>query len=208
MRDAELVLRARGGDELAFRRLASRHSDLIDVVVARYFLPGGDKDDLRQEALIGLSEAVRDWQPNRGRSFRSFAMLCLEREVQAAVIAARRHKRAVLTEAKSLDQRLRSNDGESGLVGSYLPAPEATTEPQALLERKQTLASLAVGLSRLSHLEREAVLGFGEGRSYNEIAEGLFGRAHDHKSIDNALQRGRRKLARALEAADALPGAA
>ena len=194
MTDEALVIRARAGDELAFRRLAERCDDLIEFLARDYFIPGGSREDIRQEALIGLTEAVAGWCHEGGGSFRTFARLCILREVQTAITTARRLKRHPGEAPLSLDA---PGGGESDTpLGHRLPSPAPS--PDLQLEEQGRLEAVQGVLDQCTKQERIAALGVGEGYSYQEIstASGM-----STKSIDNALQRCRRKLAPVLEAA-------
>lgn len=198
--DAALVLRARGGDELAFQRLAQRFDDTIGALSAPYFLPGGQRDDLRQEALFGLHKAVRDYRSDRGSSFRHFANLVIERQIITAVKTATREKHRSLNECVSMSNPLPGFSEDDGvtLADSSVFADE-TADPAVRRESVEELRIVASTVHySLTPLERKAVLGIANGITYEEIAA-------DHdvsaKTIDNAAQRAKRKLAQALEAA-------
>lgn len=196
MSDAALILRARGGDELAFRRLIDRHGDLIDIHASRYYLPGATKADLRQEGLIGLHKAVRDYK--RGHVFRAFASLCIDRQMQTAVITANRGKHRPLNERVELAQP--NDEGDERDEDAFAPFADHDADPQELVARvgRIRLAAAAIRSTSLTDLEQLAFDMIVEGASYEEIAEEL---GCAVKVIDNALQRGKRKLATALEAA-------
>lgn len=192
--DAALILRARGGDELAFRRLRDRYEDIVRRSLSRYFPPAGMQwDDLRQEAAFGFFKAVRDYKPGES-SFRSFASLCIERQLITAVKLGNRVKQQVLNESRSMDATIPGSEGRVTL-GETIPAPERE-QPEQVVGQRGEIRALVGGVRQLSEMEREAAVGVAEGRSYNEISDrtGL-----NHKQIDNAHQRSQRKLARCLE---------
>jgi RNA polymerase sporulation-specific sigma factor len=192
--DEQLVLRARAGDEVAWDLLLRRHGGLARQRAAAYFLAGGERDDLLQEAMIGLCLAVRDFDPDGGSSFRTFAGLCVSRQVVTAIRAAGRRKHAPLNDYVSLQGP--SAAGERALA-EVLPAPPSSDPAQAVLHAEQ-VAGLRDHVRRtLSPLEAQVLGLHVEGVGYREIA------AHLHrgpKSIDNTLQRARRKLTGPLQA--------
>ena len=192
MADAALVLRARGGDELAFRRLLDQHQDLIGATAARYFGPGLERDDLRQEARHGFYKAVRDYKPDRGVGFSTFAKGCVERQVITAVKTAQRHKHSPLNDAALFSTPV--DHEHASELGDLFVDPRAP-DPIVVLQAKEDVNSLLAAVGDLSELERQALVGLAQGDSYQVIAAALHA---DIKSIDNALQRARRKLAAAI----------
>jgi RNA polymerase sporulation-specific sigma factor len=196
--DAALVLRARGGDELAFRHLLDRHDRLLRGVASPYFLPGGDAADLVQEARIGAFKAIRDFDPMGGASFRNFLSLCASRQVIAAVTAATRGKHRPLNDAVSLQQPMVESDEREHLsLGEALPDGRQF-DPAEILSDRDELSIVLAAVLDMTDLERAATAGVGSGHSYAEICEAT---DREFKTIDNAHQRGQRKIRRALEAA-------
>ena len=191
MTDLVLVERAKGGDELAFRRLLDRHRDLIEIHVSRYFVPGGDRDDLFAEGLFGLYKAVRDFDAGYRTTFRGFASLVISRQVTTAVKTATRNKHTPVNHGVPIDIPLAQ--GQRTLSETF--ADPRTVEPFDILAERQEVAELVDALGALSPLEQAAVVGFAEGRSYGEIASEA---GANYKAVDNALQRGRRKLGRLI----------
>jgi RNA polymerase sporulation-specific sigma factor len=186
--DEQLVLRARAGEEAAWDLLLRRHGGLAQQRVAAYFLAGAERDDLLQEALIGLCLAVRDFDPEGGSSFRTFAGLCVSRQVVNAIRAAGRRKHAPLNDYVPLQAP--SAAGEPSLV-DVLPAPAASDPAVAVLHTEQvTRLREHVGRT-LSPLEAEVLGLHVDGIGYRDIATRLH---RGPKSIDNTLQRARRKL--------------
>lgn len=202
MTDAALLLRCRGGDELAFRRLVDRHDDLIEPTVRRYFGPGLDRDDLRQEALVGLHNAVRDYKAHRHSAFRGFARLCIERQVITAVKTATRRKHAPLSEAWPLDVPVSKRMAEGDTYTLAELVPDIKADVVDLLDVRSKLARLKRAVWALSELERDVVLAIATGASYEEISVDL---DVSLKSVDNAIQRARAKLGAVL-AGRAEPG--
>jgi RNA polymerase sporulation-specific sigma factor len=200
--DAALVLRARGGDELAFRRLERRYQSLIRFKAKDYFLQGGESDDLIQEGLLGLYKAIRDYRTDRESSFRNFAELCITRQIITAVKTATRNKHTPLNQYVSFS-RPAGPDSETELE-EILPDP-VDRDPAAVIAHADDSAreatALEAALSRCTLLEKEALRTvYEQGLSFEE-AGAKFGVSR--KTIDNAITRAKRKLADSLEFAAA-----
>jgi RNA polymerase sigma-H factor len=192
MTDAALVLQARGGDHLAGQMLVRRHGDLAGFHASNYFAPGLEKDDLKQEGLLGLAKAIRDYRSDRQSSFRNFASTCVERQVITAVKAATRKKHKALNTATSLDAPL----GEDGSTLSELLSDDYLPSVAASVQSNEDGRKLGRALMLLTPLERHSIIGVANGWPYEEIARNLHTSA---KAVDNAVQRARRKLASALD---------
>jgi len=176
-----LVHAARAGDELAFQRLLRRHQPLLDAHARRYFLPGADHDDILQEARIAFAKAVWSYRPDAGASFRTFAALCVTRQLASALTAARRHKHLALSEA--------SHGDDAERAWELLP-DRADGPAERVLARERRDELRAAGAS-LSALERAVLARALMGWSAGEAADLL---GVTPKSADNALQRARRKV--------------
>src|ERR1700745_2701301 len=192
LEDLQLVLRARNGDSGAMDVLMRRYTGFVRLKASSYFLAGGDSEDLVQEGLIGLYKAVRDFRADKETSFRSFAELCVTRQIITAIKTATRFKHAPLNTYVSFSHTPagQDTDGECTL-GDALPG-SAVEEPSLVVISTEELQSLVGCLgSGLSGLEADALRLYLEGSSYEEMAEKL---ACDTKTIDNALQRVKRKI--------------
>ena len=192
LEDLQLVLRARNGDQSALDGLIRRYTSFVRLKASSYFLVGGDSDDLIQEGLIGLYKAVRDFRPDKETSFRSFAELCVTRQIITAIKTATRFKHAPLNTYVSFSHTPagQESDGECTL-GDALPGP-AVREPSVMVISTEELQSLVMCLGTgLSSLEADALRLYLEGSSYEDMAEKL---GCDTKTIDNALQRVKRKI--------------
>lgn len=189
--DAYLVSRAKGGDGPAYDQIVRRYSGFVRLKASSYFLLGGDGDDLIQEGLLGLFKAVRDFRTDRESSFRNFAELCITRQMITAVKTASRNKHSPLNQYVSFAQTpATGGEGESSLE-EILPGP-IVDDPASRVISSQELASLVDCLtSVLSELESEVLTLYLDGRSYEEISERL---DCDTKTVDNALQRVKRKV--------------
>lgn len=164
-----------------------RYKPLVRAQAASYYLPGADAEDLVQEGMIGLFRAIQDFDPAKG-AFGSFAKLCVQRQVISAVKASTRQKHQLLNEFVSFDAR---TDGQHALR-DVLPGPQEE-EPEALILQKQRLDEVHQAMeTTLSELELEVLLRHISGESYQQIAMAL---DRPEKSVDNALQRIKNKLA-------------
>jgi RNA polymerase sporulation-specific sigma factor len=192
LEDLQLVLKARNGNSAALDTLIRRYNGFVRLKASSYFLAGGDGDDLVQEGLIGLYKAVRDFNPQMETSFRSFAELCVTRQIITAIKTATRFKHAPLNTYVSFSHTPAGQDPDSECtLGDALPGP-GVDDPAVVVISTQELQSLigCLGTS-LSSLESDALRLYLEGDSYELMAEKL---ACDTKTIDNALQRVKRKV--------------
>jgi RNA polymerase sporulation-specific sigma factor len=192
LEDLQLVLRARNGDTQAMDGLIRRYTGFVRLKASSYFLAGGDSEDLIQEGLIGLYKAVRDFRSDKETSFRSFAELCITRQIITAIKTATRFKHAPLNTYVSFSQTPAGQDSDGDCtLGDALPGP-LVDEPSICVISTEELQSLVFCLGTgLSKLEADALRFYLEGSSYEEMAERL---EVDTKTIDNALQRVKRKI--------------
>ena len=190
--DLQLVMRARNGDDKALDELIRRYSGFVRLKASSYFLAGGDCEDLIQEGLIGLYKAVRDFRSDKETSFRSFAELCVTRQIITAIKTATRFKHQPLNQYVSFSHTPAGQDTEGECtLGDALPG-SAVEEPSVVVISTEELQSLVFTLGTgLSRLESDALRLYLEGSSYEEMAEEL---GCDTKTIDNALQRVKRKV--------------
>jgi len=186
------VMKARNGDDSAMDVLMRRYHGFVRLKASSYFLAGGDGEDLIQEGLIGLYKAVRDFRPDKETSFRSFAELCVTRQIITAIKTATRFKHAPLNTYVSFSHTPAGQESEGECtLGDALPG-SAVNEPSVCVISTEELQSLVFCLgSGLSPLEADALRLYLEGSSYEEMAERL---ECDTKTIDNALQRVKRKI--------------
>jgi RNA polymerase sporulation-specific sigma factor len=192
LEDLQLALKARNGDGVAMDQLIRRYTGFVRLKASSYFLAGGDSEDLIQEGLIGLYKAVRDYRTDKETSFRSFAELCVTRQIITAIKTATRFKHAPLNTYVSFSHTPagQESDGDCTL-GDALPGP-AVNEPSVCVISTQELQSLVGCLgTSLSTLESDSLRLYLEGSSYEQMAEEL---GCDTKTIDNALQRVKRKI--------------
>jgi RNA polymerase sporulation-specific sigma factor len=189
--DDELVARFQGGDNDSLDVLLQRYRRFTRAKARGYFLIGADSDDIEQEGMIGLFKAVRDFRPDRQASFRAFAELCITRQIITAIKTATRQKHQPLNSYLSLSGTRPGDENGSGTVEEVLEA-KGLIDPIEFIISMEDLRSMRRMMSEmLSKLEVEVLRLYVEGKSYQEIAEVL---GRHVKSIDNALQRIKRKL--------------
>jgi RNA polymerase sigma-H factor len=192
LEDLQLVMRARNGDDRARDQLIQRYTGFVRMKASSYFIAGGEGEDLIQEGLIGLCKAVRDFRPDKETSFRSFAELCVTRQIITAIKTATRFKHAPLNSYVSFSQTPAGQDPDSDCtLGDALPGSHVHDPAVAVIstdELKSLVFCLGTGLSSL---ESDALRMYLEGSSYEEMAQVL---DCDTKAIDNALQRVKRKI--------------
>jgi RNA polymerase sporulation-specific sigma factor len=192
LEDLQLALKARNGDGAAMDQLIRRYTGFVRLKASSYFLAGGDADDLIQEGLIGLYKAVRDYRSDKETSFRSFAELCVTRQIITAIKTATRFKHAPLNTYVSFSHTPAGHESDGDCtLGDALPGP-GVDEPSVVVISTEELQSLVGCLGTgLSTLESDSLRLYLEGSSYEQMAEEL---ECDTKTIDNALQRVKRKI--------------
>src|SRR3954465_6809522 len=192
LEDLQLVLKARNGSQAALDQLMRRYHGFVRLKASSYFLAGGDADDLIQEGGIGLYKAMRDFRHDKETSFRSFAELCVTRQIITAIKTATRFKHSPLNTYVSFSNTPAGQDSDSDVtLGDALPGP-TVDDPSICVISTEELQSLVFALGTgLSKLEADALKLYLEGSSYEEMAEEL---GCDTKTIDNALQRVKRKV--------------
>lgn len=188
--DEELVYMAREGDEEALEFLINKYKNFVRAKARTYFLVGADREDIIQEGMIGIYKAIRDFRSDRLASFRAFAELCITRQIITAIKTATRQKHIPLNSYVSLNKPVFDDESERTLLDVMVPG--VTTDPEELLISQEEVADIEGKMDELlSPLEKEVVDLYLEGKSYVEIAEQL---GRHVKSVDNALQRVKRKL--------------
>ena len=194
MPDEEVVVLAQQGDGQALAYLLNKYKNFVRSKARSYFLIGADHEDIVQEGMIGLYKAIRDFQHARLASFRSFAELCVKRQIITAIKAATRQKHVPLNSYVSLNKPLYDEESDRTLLDVI---EGRVTNPEDLYISQEDLAHIQAQMDDLlSDLERQVLDAFMDGKSYQEIAD-MLGR--HVKSIDNALQRVKRKLVKFME---------
>lgn len=193
--DEALVASAQAGDGEASELLYARYKSLVRARARRYYLIGGDGDDLLQEGMIGLYKAVRDYAPERGMRFHSFAELCIKRQLITAVQAATRQKHLPLNSYISIHRP--AFDGEEGETLQFSERlMTLSMDPEAeVIAREQSAHMERLLSNSLTSFEQQVLTRFLEGKSYRDIASEL---GRGTKAVDNALQRIKKKAVEAL----------
>ncbi|MDQ2700328.1 MAG: RNA polymerase sporulation sigma factor SigH [Actinomycetota bacterium] len=194
--DHYLVALSKRGEKDATDRLIKRYHGFVRLKASSYFLVGGDSDDLIQEGMLGLFKAIRDYRTDRESSFRNFAELCITRQIITAVKTATRNKHVPLNQYVSFGQSPAANGESDTTMEEILPGPTAF-DPVNQAISSEELGSLVGHLrSTLSDMEASVLGYYLEDRSYEEVAVLL---GCDTKTVDNALQRVKRKVSRHLD---------
>ncbi len=195
--DEELIIEYRDGDKPAVDILMVRYKDMVRSLAGSMYIIGGETEDLIQEGMIGLFEAVRDYDSGRDASFRTFAKLCVSRKMYSAIRLSGRKKHMPLNTYISIyNDTEKSGDGDNGLpLGDTLPA-DRDTEPESIILNQEKALEISEAIeNELSAFEKSVMDLFMTGMGYAEIARVL---GRDEKSTDNALQRIRGKLKKYL----------
>jgi RNA polymerase sporulation-specific sigma factor len=197
MDEQRLVARAQRGDSKALELLTKRYVSFVRLKASSWFLAGGDSDDLIQEGLIGFWKAVKDFRGDKESSFRSFAELCITRQIITAIKTATRNKHVPLNSYVSFSHTPAGRETEVDCtLGDCLPGSDIEDPASQVISTQEQRSLVECLKDRLSGLERQVLQGYMEGRSYEEIAARL---ECDPKTVDNALQRVKRKVAEHLE---------
>ncbi len=192
--EAEVIEAAKAGDERAMEYLLERYQGLLGHICEKYFLRDGERDDLMQEAMIGFVQAVQDYNPESGKQFKNFAFLCVKRELDSCVKRSNRKKHMILNDAVPInytngeDEEMVENEAllmERDKTGSVITPESLMLEKESCVETSSILADI------LSKLEYKVLIMRLMGYSYNEITLLL---QLENKSVDNAMQRIRKKL--------------
>ncbi|MBN2168716.1 MAG: RNA polymerase sporulation sigma factor SigH [Actinobacteria bacterium] len=197
MSDEQLVKRAQKGNKNALDTIMDRFRDFVGFKSRSYYLVGADREDIIQEGMIGLYKAVRDYRDDRHTSFKAFAEVCITRQIITAVKTATRQKHTPLNSYVSLNSTIgNSGDNQERVFMDFLVSDEICDPVELVIGGEEAL-SIKDNFSRmLSGLETEVLLRYMRGRSYQEIAVEL---DRQVKSVDNALQRIKRKVEQHLE---------
>jgi RNA polymerase sporulation-specific sigma factor len=194
--DGYLIALAKQGDATAYDRIVRRYYGFVRLKASSYFLAGGDSDDLIQEGLVGLYKAVRDYRTDRESSFRNFAELCITRQIITAVKTATRNKHTPLNQYVSFSATPSANGESEATLEEVIPGPTVHDPVNQVISTEELQALVGCLSSALSELESRVLALYLDGRSYEEIA-GLID--CDAKTVDNALQRVKRKVGAHLQ---------
>lgn len=192
--EEEIVLEAKLGNSLAQEIIINKYEVFIKGKARSYFLIGADKEDIYQEGMIGLYKAIRDFKNEKETSFKAFAELCITRQIITAIKTATRQKHIPLNTYISLNKPIYEDESERTLLDVLVGLK--ITNPEDVIISKEEVANIELKMSKvLSGLELEVLNSYLDGKSYQEIAVDL---DREAKSIDNALQRVKRKLEKSL----------
>ncbi|MBS4201527.1 RNA polymerase sporulation sigma factor SigH [Bacillus sp. FJAT-49732] len=195
LEDEELIELIHEGESEALDYLIKKYRNFVRVKARSYFLIGADKEDIVQEGMIGLYKAIRDFKEDKLSSFKAFAELCITRQIITAIKTATRQKHIPLNSYVSLDKPIYDEESDRTLMDVISGAK--ILDPEELLINREKLNNIEEKVMELlSDLERKVLALYLDGRSYQEISDEL---DRHVKSIDNALQRVKRKLERYLE---------
>lgn len=193
--DEKIVELSHEGDATAEEYLLDKYKNFVRSKARSYFLVGADHEDIVQEGMIGLYKAIRDYRPDKLSSFRAFAELCITRQIITAIKTATRQKHIPLNNYVSLNKPLYDEESDRTLLDVIIEG--RTSDPEEMIINMENVGNIRTKINEvLSGLEQEVLNAYLDGKSYQEIAETL---GRHVKSIDNALQRVKRKLEKYLE---------
>ena len=195
MPDEDIVQLAQEADGAALEFLLNKYKNFVRTKARSYFLIGADHEDIVQEGMIGLYKAIRDYRKDKLKSFRAFAELCITRQIITAIKTATRQKHIPLNNYVSLNRPIYDEDSDRTLLDVI--TEETPTNPEEMLIDREDLSVIEGRIGQmLSDLEKQVLVRYMEGKSYVEISEET---GRHVKSIDNALQRIKRKLLKYLK---------
>lgn len=194
--ELSLIVAAQQGDEAASSALVARYRGFVRCKARSYFLAGADRDDVIQEGMIGLYKAIRDYDPSRQASFRSFAELCITRQLITAIKSATRQKHSPLNSYVSLSRSTSMEDEGDRVLADILAAREVCDPAEIVISAWETVSIREGFMQVLSPFETEVLRLYVEGKSYQEVGASL---QRGVKSVDNALQRIKRKIELQIE---------
>lgn len=193
--DEDIIRNAKAGDDQALEFLINKYKSFVRAKARTYFLIGADREDIIQEGMIGLYKAIRDFRGDKLSSFRAFAELCITRQIITAIKTATRQKHIPLNSYISLNKPIFDEESDRTLLD--IISEDNVSDPETMMINREEFAGIEVKMAEiLSNLEWEVLSKYLQGRSYQEISEDL---GRHVKSIDNALQRVRRKLEKHMD---------
>lgn len=187
--DEGLVDMAKSGDKNALEYLITKYKELVNMKVSKYFIIGAEKEDIVQEGLIGLYKAIKSFSPDKQNSFKTFANMCIERQLITAIKSSNRQKHMPLNSYLSLNESAYDNDEETSLFDTF--DSHQIEDPLETITKQEYYKSVEIAIDKsLSNFEKQVLNRYMKGESYIQIAERLDAPV---KSIDNAIQRIRKK---------------
>ncbi|MBO5412741.1 MAG: RNA polymerase sporulation sigma factor SigH [Clostridia bacterium] len=196
--DEELAEIAKNGDKDALEYLLNRYKDLVDMKVNKYFIIGAEKEDIVQEGMIGLYKAIKSFDASKENSFKSFANLCIERQLITAIKTSNRQKHIPLNSSISLNANAYDDDTDTELLEKL--DMQVLEDPLDTITKKEYYKSIETRIDQnLSSFEKQVLTRYARGESYVSIAEKLEAPV---KSVDNAIQRIRKKASKNIMTED------
>lgn len=196
MKDEDLVEVIKSGDKVALDTLLNRYKELVNIKVSKYYIVGAEKDDIVQEGLIGLYKAIKSYKNDMKSSFKSFANMCIERQLITAIKSSNRQKHMPLNSYLSLNLSAYDEQGESDTTLIDVLNTNLVEDPLDTITKKEYYKDLEDTIEKtLSDFEKKVLTRYINGESYVQIAERL---DTPVKSVDNAIQRIRKKAIKGL----------
>jgi len=189
-----IIKKAQDGDNQAINLLIQKNMDIVYAKARYFFIKGLDREDVIQEGLVGLYKAIRDYREDRSASFRGFAQLCIHRQLVSAIKRANRQKHIPLNSSTSIDRSIDFNEG-SRSYKEIIPNNDRDLEDRYIYKEQLNILFKVLD-ETLTNLEKEVFLQYLENRSYQEISKNL---NVNIKTVDNALQRARKKIEKIKE---------
>ncbi len=190
--DEELLLKIKNGDEKALEELINNYKEIVNMKIGKYFIVGAEKEDIFQEGMIGLYKAIKSYDPNKQNSFKTFANLCIERQLITAIKTSNRQKHLPLNSYLSLNNNAYDDENNVSLIDIF--NSKTIEDPLDTITKKEYYKLVEDKIeATLSDFEKEVLNSYAKGESYVKIAEKLNAPV---KSIDNAIQRIRKKAAK------------
>lgn len=198
IKDEDLIEIIKSGDKQAFEYLLNKYKELVNAKVSKYFIIGAERDDIVQEGLIGLFKAIKDYKPDMQNSFKNFANMCIERQLITAIKTSNRQKHIPLNSYLSLNiSAYDEEEGESDTLLIDIFNNDLIEDPLDTIAKKEYYQNIEAAIDKsLSDFEKKVLNKYINGKSYVEIAEEL---DTPVKSIDNAIQRIRKKAIKGLK---------
>ena len=196
LKDEDVIGLVRDGDALAQDYLLNKYKTFVKTKARAYFLIGADREDIIQEGMIGLYKAIRDYSSQKNASFKSFAELCVNRQLITAIKAAGRQKHMPLNSSVSLNKTVYDDESDDTYI-DMLESAEAVTSPETIfigIENRNSIVEHI--MEALSSFEKKVLSFYLQGKTYSEIAKAT---GKSEKSIDNALQRVKKKTEKFME---------
>lgn len=191
MTDEQIVLEVQKGDKQALSYLMNKYKELVNIKVSKYFMVGAERDDIVQEGLIGLFKAIKMFKKDKNNSFKSFANMCIERQLITAIKSSTRQKHMPLNSYLSLNASAYDNEEENGIELINTLDNKMVEDPLETVMKKEYYKQIENSIEKsLSTFEKQVLDGYVKGYSYVTIAKQLDSPV---KSVDNAIQRIRKK---------------